>query len=306
MIHSLRVFVAGLSGMGRHLGTSFFIYLLNGSLALTVGLPFIGRLQQGFQGSMLPERLLKGFDYTVFTELLRNSAETAAMVLVQARWLVLLNLVLSIFLTGGVLYLIDRRRSFSVRSFFLGVEKFWFRFFRLFLCMSLLHLSAAALVYLPLGLFLKTAAKTVESETTLFFIALGAVVLHLLLLAVLLMVSMYAKIGMVVKGERRVLRQVFRSLAFVLKRFPSVSTLFLLFLIGFVLFTWGWLNILRMVQPVNGWGILLAFGLQQLFVFFRVLFKIWAMDSHYRLFVRLQPPREANGSVQDASIGSKE
>ncbi len=284
MVNSVKVYVAGMKGLGRHLRTALFIYVVYLFLALLIGLPLIGRLAGDFRGSMLPEELLKGFDSTAFSELLRNSAETVATVTAQARWVLLLSIVLSVFFSGGIFSLIDKKEIFSIRSFFAGAQAYMFRFFRLFLCMTMLQLLAAVLVYLPLGLLLKSTFEKVATETSLFFIGLGGMSLHLLLLTVLVMTSFYAKVGIVTGGERKVLREVFRSLSFVLKHFVATFTLFLLLFLSFVLLAWGFLLLGERLASVSGQSIFLAFLVQQLFMFVRSLVRLWTAECHYRLF----------------------
>ncbi len=276
-------YISGFKMSFRNIKMTFLIYCINLVLALLVMFPLLSFLKEGFGNSMLPDALLKGFDFTSLADFLR-SIKGLGSTIAQARWTILFYFVLSMFMAGGILFSFNSKERFSIKSFLNGCVHYFFRFFKLFFYMLIFNLFVAAIVYLPLIIIVKSASDTVSSEATLFYIVLFGVVIHLILLAILQMVAYYTKIRVVSEDSRKVFRSIFRSLKFVFKHFANTFSLFLLQLVApiFLLIVILFLN--SNVGMTSGITILTMFIFQQMFILSRVFTRIWMYGSQSDLY----------------------
>lgn len=267
----------------KNIKMTFIVYCINLLLALLVMFPLLSFLKEGFGGSMLPNVLLKGFDFTSFAEFIR-SVEGLGSSIAQARWMILFYLVLSIFMAGGILFTFNSNERFSVKSFLNGCVHYFFRFFKLFFYMLIFNLLAALIVYVPMVIIVKSAADTVASEASLFYFVLISVMVHLILLAILQMIAYYTKISIVFEDSRKVFKTIFRSIKFVFKHFASTFSLFVLQILVpiILLLTIIFLNI--NIGMTSGITILIMFIFQQAFILSRMFTRIWNYGSQYYLF----------------------
>lgn len=271
----------------RSLKMTFLIYSINLALALLVVFPFLGTLKSGFGDSMLPDALLKGFDFTSLVEFLSNFKSIGGFI-AQARWMIVFYLIVSVFMSGGILFIINNKEKFSVISFLNGSVLYFFRFFKLFVYMLIFNLLVAVVVYMPLYFIVDSASATVTSEASLFYIVLFGVIIHLVLFIILQMIAYYTKIRIVSEGSRKVFRSIFKSIKFVFKHFTSTLTLFVLQLIIPMLLLIVIFFFNDAIGMTSGFTILVMFIIQQAFVISRVFTRIWLYGSQYDLFSRCE------------------
>ncbi|HCT30634.1 MAG TPA: hypothetical protein DIW31_07835 [Bacteroidales bacterium] len=262
---------------------TFLIYSINLILALLVIFPLLSFLKAGFGNSMLPDAMLKGFDFTSFTEFLR-SVKGMSNNIVQARWMILFYFVVSIFFAGGMLFVFAKSEKFSIKTFLNGCVHYFFRFFKLFFYMLIFNLLDTLVVYLPLSLIINGVSDSVASEASLFYIVLFGVLIHLVLFIILQMIAYYTKIRIVSEDSRKVFRSIFKSIKFVFKNFISTFSLFLLQLVVPILLIVVILFLNNTIGMTSAITILIMFILQQMFVFSRVFVRMWIYASQFILY----------------------
>ena len=277
-------YISGLKMSGRYCKMSLFIYSINLILGLVVALPFLGAIKNGFGSSMLPDALLQGFDFTALTEFIRQSAKSIGGFFIQMRWIIFLYLVLSILFSGGILNIFNQNEKYSSASFLFGCSKYFFRFTKLFLYIILLNILIALIIYLPLVFIVKAVGKSADSESTLFFIVLTGVLIHLILFIILQIVSFYTKIYIVTHDTRKVFISVFRSIGFVFKHFIRTFSLFIMLIITSIILILIFYILKRIIGTGPGSAILIMFFIQQAFIFSRVFIRNWFYGSQYVLF----------------------
>lgn len=278
-------YISGFKMSLRNIKMTFLIYCINLVLALLVMFPLLSFLKEGFGGSMLPDALLKGFDFTSFVEFIR-SVKGFGSSFAQARWMILFYLVLSMFMAGGILFTFNSKESFTVKSFLNGCTHYFFRFFKLFFYMLIFNLLVAVIVYLPMVLIVKSASETVESEASLFYIVLICVLIHLIFMAILQMIAYYTKIRIVTEDSRKVFRSIFSSIKFVFKHFANTFSLFLLQLVVPVILLIFILLLNSEIGMTSGFTIFIMFIFQQAFILSRVFTRIWMYGSQYDLHTK--------------------
>lgn len=278
-------YISGFKMSLRNIKMTFLIYFINLILALIVMFPLLSFLKEGFGSSMLPDALLKGFDFTSLVEFIR-SVKGLGSSIAQARWMILFYLVLSMFMAGGILFTFNSKEGFSVKSFLNGCVHYFFRFLKLFFYMLIFNLLVAVIVYLPMVLIVKSASDTVASEASLFYIVLIGVIIHMFFLAILQMISYYVKIRLVTEDSRKVFRSIFRSIKFVFKHFANAFSLFMLQLVVPITLVIFILLLNSKIGMTSGFTILIMFIFQQAFILSRVFTRIWMYGSQYELYIK--------------------
>jgi hypothetical protein len=281
---AINTYISGFRNSIKFAKLIFLIYCFNLILALIVVIPFRSTLAAGFGQSMLPDTLLNGFDFTSISEFMRLDSNKIAGFFVQVKWIVMLYLFLNIFFAGGILASIINNEKYGLRSFIDGCLNYAFRFLKLFIYMAIFQILVAVIVYLPLVLIMKATAKTVDSESTQFYIGLAGFLVHLFLFSILLMVSYYTKIRIVAEDSKKVFKYIFKSVRFVFSHFLSVFPLIILLVVSLAILICLFFFLNHIIGTSTGLTILIMFIIQQGFIFSRVFIRIWAYSSQYNLY----------------------
>jgi hypothetical protein len=279
-------YISGFKMSGKLLKMTFLIYSINLILGLIVVLPFLSDLKIGIGSSMLPDNLIKDFDYTSFSEFLRQSKGFVNSYIHQAKWMILLYFFVSIAFSGGILFIINKKEKFSVVSFLKGCAIYFFRFFKLFVYMLLFYFIIVLIVILPLVLIINGVTDTVDSESTLFYIGLYGAIIFLFCFGIIQMVAYYAKIKIVAEDSRKVFISIINSFGFVFKHFICTYSMFLLLIIV-PIFVWvDYFFIRNLLGPTSGFTVFVLFFVQQVFILLRIFFRIWKFGSQYELYTK--------------------
>ncbi|MCK4344274.1 MAG: hypothetical protein KAX05_03230, partial [Bacteroidales bacterium] len=197
-----KAYASGFKTTVRFLKMTLVIYILNLLMGLTIAIPFMGVLKEASNRSLSVHNLLKNFDFTALQEFMRNADGTIGNLFRQGFWLILFFMVLSIFLTGGILHIIKQEKSkFSLRTFFSGCGAFFFRFFKLTLYTIILHLIIALVIYLIYSLIIAGSYESVASEKVLFYLSLIFVGLHLIIGIYLIVITDYSRFILVLNDS---------------------------------------------------------------------------------------------------------
>ena len=294
---TLQAWRSGLQAATSNKRLITLVYCFNLLLALVLALPFFGVLKTGASSSLAPTSLLAGFDYTVYKDFMREHGSAVWVLLNQVKWLALAYLLFTVLLSGGVLHTLTQPRSFSLSSFFEGCGRYFVRFFRLFLFVTILQAIVAAVVYVPLGIFF-SANEAVEVESSQFLIGLSGFLLHLFLFGWVLLIGDYARISLFRNDSTRVLRAMWRATKFVFRHFAKTYGLYLavvvfplaLFLLYFLLDAQ-----VTMRTPLT---IVLVLLVQQLFIWLRIGARVWLLGSELALHTLIQPLEEQPVAVE--------
>jgi len=277
-------YIAGLKISGKSLKMVLFIYLINLVLGLIIVIPFHKTLQSAFGFNMLPDSLLKGFDFTAVAEFMKLSSKNISGFIAQMRWVVFLFVILNVLFAGGILHIFKLDEKYKISNFISGSFSYFFRFFKLFLYMLLFNFVVTLIVWVPFVLIIKSASDTVASESTLVYLGLMGGIIHIFLLMILLMVSFYTKIRIVNEDTKQVFRSIFRSFGFVFKHFFSTFILLIMLLLNLIILLLVFWFFNKVIGTSTGITILIMFIIQQLFIFTRVFFRVMGYSSQYSLY----------------------
>lgn len=290
------------------------LLLVNLLFCLTMAIPMYRSLRDSLGSSQVTERMAAGFDYLWWEEY-RDQAEgiestfTPALIgkgailtnlegLIQTRFLHLplpllyfgvLYLLLHAFLSGGILsvFLQDRPR-FRAGSFLEGSARFFPRFLGIMLISWIFFFFGTGLLSGCLRSIVDRAAAGAASEITPFLLNLLVSVVILFLLLFLQMLFDYARIQIVLKDGRNILRSILHSFGFVFRNLGSTLGLYYLLYLLNILISLLYLTLVEHIPDTSILGILAVFLIQQLFIFGVIWMRCWLYAGQMKLYRYLQ------------------
>ena len=221
-------------------------------------------LNSYFTGRQVASEWLNGFDLNYLFEMINDFPTITQSINGLVGGSLLLFLVVSIFLTGGVigrLYKIVAGEAAAdsefAGPFFQFSGKFFFRFFRVFLWTLLL--SVVSFAFMMIGTY--------------------AGIITALLIALWVITSDITKIRLLSGDSTKVTKVYFSSLVWVLKNVLPLSGIyflnFVILALGFFLYK----TLDNAFTPDAGYKIFLMFLSQQVFVFFRTVIRVQIFGS---------------------------
>jgi hypothetical protein len=126
------------------------------------------------------------------------------------------------------------------------------------------------------------------NEKSIFFFLLGAVIFHAVVISMIHLIGWIAKLSIFSLDEKRTLRSLWSAVKLFFNRFISYYTLFLLIFISFGLVT----ILIHLLGSLPGGitaiSVVLIFMVQQFYLWFRNLYRIFFIASLYRIFSNRQ------------------
>ena len=277
-----------LNGFKAAINTKKLVTLLYSTtllLTLVIAIPFGKTIENkaGYSGAI--HNLLYNYDYTIYSDFMNQYSDAIQPFISTAVWIAVLYLIFTVFFTGGILKILKMNEaSYFLSSFWKACAQYFSRFFRLAVYMIILHVILAIIVFLLLSMILDSAYNTVQSEASLFYIALAGVIIYLIFFIYLLAVTDYAKIMMFKYPEYRPLRTIIRAFVFVIKHLFSVFGLYKMLVFFPIILFIVYYFISDAIGMSNGILILLTFLIQQIVIWFRIFTKVWFLGSEMDLF----------------------
>lgn len=278
------------AGQGR---LALRLWAINLLFSLLVAAPFALAIQGQAAHSLAADSLLARMDVDWLTDLGTRFQGAAPLVMGLLLAALLLYLLLAVFLNGGVIggLLRPGARPTLAEFFHDGGLYFW-RFLRLFLLSIPVYLLFVGLLHGLVAGLLKALTQEAASEWPLV-VANGLRLLALvLLLGIVSMFFDYAKIGLAAGNRRSVLREAWRTLKLVGRRFLKAWGLFLLAGLVFVALTLLYLEVARLLPKGTPLLLIAVFLWQQLFVLGRQFSRILFFASEIELYKELQEPAQ--------------
>lgn len=266
------------------------IYVLVLVLAIFIALPLQSYLTSKMGHSLMVEDLVKGFDYTVFTDFMNAYGDGVSPILNQSVLIVVLFLVLMIFLTGGLVStLLSYPRRYQKALFWGKSATYFGRFFRLSFYFILIH-GLTFFFFFWIYLKLTKGFNIAELETdeivfdALFYVPLGYTIVSPLFF----MWHDYAKIFIVQLNQPLLFQPIIGAFQFITRHFSKTySTYFLnVLLLGFVFLLNHWMTQTFSVSTSS--TIWITFFISQIFVLARLGLKLINLGSAVYLIKNLK------------------
>ena len=266
-MRAINAYLQGWKLTWQHKRMWLLFYGFNLAAALIATIPISGYLNNTLRESLASSKLLDGFNYTLITDLLNQYGDGIAILMDQTLLLILVFLIITIFLTGGMLHLFRQQVKFDYKVFWYGCQHYFWRLLRLTVYFLLIHLVLLVLFYF---LFLRLtngfSPFKLESEVQVIAVLQVLIPVYLILAAFLLMIQDYAKILIVDKDQSLIFSPFWQNFKIVFKNIRSFSLLYLINLLT-ALAIWGIYYLLSKVIQ-NAWVLALILG--QVFVLARI------------------------------------
>ena len=283
---------AGLVSAAKSKRMTTLIYSVTLLLALVIAIPFHSVLIAQAGNTMALSSLVKHFDYTSYTDFMRQSGKAIRPFLLTAVWMGFFFLLFTIFFTGGVLTILTEENKFTVKDFLTGCGKYFMRFLRLAVYIIIIISVIEGLLIFVIGVILAAAYTTVQSEASLFYIFLVGTIIGLLFLTLFLTISDYAKVILFREDSKKVLKSMWTSTKFVLRHFFGAFLLYLLLLIAPVVFFILYFLLDESIGMISGFTIFIMFLIQQVLIWLRTWVKIWFLGSELTYFDLIQESKK--------------
>lgn len=300
----------GFKATGRSQKMILLLFIINLLFSLLLAIPMYNSLKDSFGYSEAGDRMAEGFDYlwweefrdqsrgleTTFTPsiigkgaILNNLEGLARMRFLSLPPIILiagvLYIILHTFLAGGILSIFkEKTLKFTMEKFFRGAGKYFFPFILLTLSSWIFFYAVVTIFGSGFNFIVRDVSRNSLSEIPPFYLGLLFNVILLFLFFFIQMVFDYARIKIVLEDHSNIFKTALNALSFVLKH--PLSTLGLYYLIFFISFVVSVLYILfKEIIPQSTWpGVLIAFFLQQLFIFAIIWLRCCLYSSQMELY----------------------
>jgi hypothetical protein len=264
----------------------WWLFFVNLVLAWVATAPYSARLNQVTAHSLYSERLVNGFDYGAYSELVSNPDVAQEARLPESGVGVLVYFFFALFLTGGVLEAYASDRKLTTAEFFQACGAFFWRGFRLLILMSVV-LTPIALIGGGLFRWSGRLMLNTVNERTGYWVGLGVFVLTTFLAMVVRLWFDMAQVRTVIDDQRGMIRTALYSLKFTFSNFGSLFWLYFrisaLAWIGLAVGLWIWTRI-----PGQHSG--LSFWMMEIVLAWWIGTRLWQRASETAWYVRYSMP----------------
>lgn len=288
----LKSYSAGIKGatlQPKMIGVLWLVNFIFGSV-----LYFLcsGLISRSLASSEMSEGLLRKFDLSVFFEFLAHHSQSIQTIFSTAFVLIFIYSLVSIFLYGGILFIVASRSRFNElaaekkgfgQAFFEGAGKFFGRFLRLAVYSLLLWVGFIILI-LILHLILHAFTAGGTNEKTIFYFFWIEAAVGLFLLFLIRMIVDYARITIVQGDSRYVFASLFRSIKFIFQNFGRTLALYYLLLLTGVVFFGIYWALKSIIPSYSLVTIIIAFLIAQLYIASHGWLRIAFQAGQWRLF----------------------
>ncbi len=280
----------GFSQLGQYKRIVGLMYILVFILAILVASPLQSYLTSKIGHSLMVEDLVKGFDYTVYTDFMNAYGDGISPILNQSVFIIILFLLLLIFLTGGIIStLLSYPKRYQKALFWGKSATYFWRFLRLSFYFIILHgiiLFSFSLIYLTLTKGFDIAKLETDEIVfdALVYVPLG----YALVSSFFFMWHDYAKIFLVELNQPLLIQPIIQSFRFVIRHFRTVYGVYILniLLLGSIFLINHWITQAFDINTTS--TIWLSFIISQLFIIARLGLKIINLGSAVYLTNRLK------------------
>lgn len=267
----IKAFIQGWKIAFRSWRIAAIVYLLQFLLALVLGMMVYSELGSSIGNSLELKKLLTDYDHTVLSDLNNIHGGFQKIITSGLPWLILIWLIASVFISGGLLFSIDRKQ-YTWEMFWAGGARYFFSFLKIGLVFLGLFLLVTA-IWIPLAGNFDTIIPALPSEREYAFIIIFVLVLYLLFVLFLWGSATAAKFFKI-KENTSIWQSIKKGFGWTWRHFTKVEGLLILFAfaqMGVVALYWLIEGASGMVSPTLIW---VFFFIQQVFVFFRILWRI--------------------------------
>jgi len=250
------------------------VYAIQFLLAMMLGMLVANEFIGPIENSLELEKLLKGYDHTVISDLANRHGDFLNILFGGLPLLALIWIVFSVFINSGLQYTIEKKKP-TWGVFWAGAARYFLPFLKIGLFFQILMVVFSALIWIPLVANWQEIIQMLPSEREYIFILITVFFLYLLLILFLFGWAIVSKI-FYLKRHINPWTCIKVGFQFIRKNFRSLEGMLVLFaLIQFMIFVLYWMleSSVGMISPIF---IFVFFLIQQLVIFFRIIWRISA------------------------------
>jgi len=266
----------------RSIRIALIVYAIQLMMAMVLGLQVYKILEASIGGSLEVNKLLHGFDYTVFRDFLNVHGASITPILGQLRWVLIVYGIVSVFVNAGVLCTVVKKEP-SWQSFWLGGATFFLPFLKMALFFLAILGVWTLLLWVPVLAFLPVSIEVLPSEKNLLLIVFGVVVLYAIGLMFLFNWSVISRMDHI-KEPGKVWPSIKRGGVFTLRKFGAAAGIFL----SISILKWLAVGIYLLLEGASGMVtatlVFVFFAVQQLLVLAKIILRIakyGGLNSYY-------------------------
>jgi len=271
-LKAVKAYAKGWQFLFKNWKMCLILYAFNIGFAVVAAFPLNNYLQSTVAHTLSIQESLKGFNYAIISDFLNEYGTGLAVVFNQSLVILFLFLLVSIFLTGGILNVIKYYPSrFESGLFWQGCIKYFWRLFRLtayFLIAQGLLLFVAFNVYT----FISGGINFFELESDKQLVDAFKIVfpVYLFLVMLLFLIQDYIKIHMAHEEKFLLTKPIWQGIVLVFKNFIPFLLLYIFNLITFLLLFATYWFISDVFQTETLSMIILVFAISQISIIARI------------------------------------
>ena len=283
----MTIFKAIGNGAGLSLRRSkliLYLWFANTAVALVAAAPLFALMRKEL-GQSLFGRSVRTFDVLWLGEMVRSYQNIAPALLAWLVLFLIIFLLLSVFLNGGVIgRLLDGEGRTTLGTFLGDCGTYFWRFFRIFLISLPFTLVALLIFQKILSLLTGPLVENARTEWTSLIVSNLEFIAILLVLALVHILFDYARILLVADKETRVLRALLGAFRFVRKRIFRAWFLYLLLVVLFLAGTGLHFLVSGVLPTTNLVGLAAGLIWTQLYLVFRIWTRLLIFSSEYNYY----------------------
>ena len=239
---------------------------------MVLGVLVASELIAPIDNSLELKKLLHGYDHTVISDLKNVHGDFIRILTGGLPWLALIWMIFSVFINGGLLFTIEKREP-TWDIFWAGGARYFVPFLQIGLLFLITILLLTVLIWVPLVSNWESIIRSLPSEREYIFILIGVFFLYVLLMLFLFAWSVSSRL-FYLKRNLSVWKSIKTAFHFVRKNFRSTEGMLIIFaLIQLIVVGLYW-----MIEGASGMTntilIFVFFLIQQLLIFFRIIWRI--------------------------------
>ena len=177
-----------------HINDIFYLFFIQLLFAGIIGTTVQSNLQRGIGHSLAGQVFESGFDYSVFTDLLRSLPDAFAKTSLVFLIVFAIYFLLSIFLHAGVIASIGRKQKQTFRQFFSHSIDICIPCLIIGIVVLILFILTTAVIFGPIAINSLPLVEYLESDRLFFYILYLCIFVYLLILSFLVNWSINARI----------------------------------------------------------------------------------------------------------------
>jgi len=278
----IKAYGSGWAQVFRNWKLWLLLFATNVLFALTSALPFFKYFNAKIGDSLALDMLLERFDFGIISDFLTNYGFGLSILTNQSAMMIVLYLLLSVFLMGGIVKTAQNPyTAYESGEFWAASARYFWRFFRLTFYFLIIH---GLLLFGFVTLLGQVSSGDIRSENTILSYLKIFGVIYLFLMSIVSLIQDYAKIHIVETNPKLISKSILNSLSFVFKNFGRTFFLMLLNAFTLILF-YGIFKMMDLnIYANTGFTVFLLFVVGQLFILSRIALKIQNMASDYLMY----------------------